>query len=130
MSCPNVSRIVVLPCLCPCPCFLDVFYTFFFFFFNNVETFLKKSPLDSPLGSSKTYGQLTPPAKTSCRVIQCFILLIIGNVYFQSIFVSYDKREFKKKKNYVYTCNIRYSAHILLCMQVQVLRVVTSRQKC
>ena len=32
-------------------------------FFDNVGTFLKKSPLDSPLASSKTYGQLTHPRK-------------------------------------------------------------------
>ena len=44
-----------------------------YFFFNNVATFLKKSPLDSPLASSKTYGQLTPPARTSCQVIQRII---------------------------------------------------------
>jgi hypothetical protein len=93
VSCSNVSRIVVLPCPMSVSMLLRC-VLYFFFFFDNVETFLKKSPLDSPLASSKTYGQLTPPARTSCRVIQCFILLIIGNVYFQSIFVSYDKREF------------------------------------
>ena len=101
MSCPNVSRIVVLPCPMSVSMLLRCVLYFFFFFFDSVETFLKKSPLDSPLPSSKTYGQLTPPTKTSCRVIQCFILLIIGNVYFQSIFVSYDKREFKKKTTYI-----------------------------
>ena len=44
-----------------------------FFFFDNVEAFLKKNPLVSPLASSKTYGQLTPPARTSCQVIQRII---------------------------------------------------------
>ena len=44
-------------------------------FFKNIflyitkGTFLKKSSLDSPLGS-KIYGQLTPLARTSCQVIQ------------------------------------------------------------
>ena len=43
------------------------------YLFDNVGTFLKKSPLNSPLASSKTYGQLTPPIRTSCRVIQRII---------------------------------------------------------
>ena len=34
---------------------------------QECNTFLKMSPLDSLLGS-KTYRQLTPPAKTSCQV--------------------------------------------------------------
>ncbi len=45
----------------------------FIYFFDNIGTFLKKSPLDSPLTSSKTYRQLTPPARTNCRVIQRII---------------------------------------------------------
>uniref|UniRef100_A0A2N9GEV5 Uncharacterized protein n=1 Tax=Fagus sylvatica TaxID=28930 RepID=A0A2N9GEV5_FAGSY len=40
----------------------------FFRFKAEIGTFLKKSPLDSPLASSKTYGQLTPLARTSCRM--------------------------------------------------------------
>lgn len=47
-------------------CFID---SLLLFFFDNMGTFLKKSPLSWPL-ASKTYAQLTQPSITSCHVIQ------------------------------------------------------------
>jgi hypothetical protein len=35
---------------------LRMIYYYYIYFFYNVETFLKKSHLDVPLTSSKTYG--------------------------------------------------------------------------
>jgi hypothetical protein len=59
----NFLRCQVTPCTC------SVLNHNFTLYPITSGTFLKKSSLDSPLGS-KTYKQLTPPTKTSFRVLQ------------------------------------------------------------
>ena len=60
------------------------------FLFDNIVTFLKKSPLDSLLGH-KTHEQLIPPAKTnSCMHTHMYLLMCVITRTIFTLFVLVD----------------------------------------